>query len=48
MKLLNILTDINPILRIFLIIVLAEVTNFAVEAIRQFSQYVLTMKVDSK
>ena len=48
MKLLNILTDINPILRIFLVIVLAVATNFAVKAIRRFSQYLLTMKVDSK
>ena len=48
MKLLNILTDINPILRILLVIVLAVAANFTVKAIRRFSQYLLTMKVDSK
>ena len=48
MKLLNILTDINPILRILLVIVLAVAAHFTVKAIRRFSQYLLTMKVDSK
>ena len=48
MKLLDILADMNPILRIFLVIVLAVATNFTVKAIRRFSQYLLTMKVDSK
>jgi len=48
MKLVDILTEINPILRILLVIVLAVATNFAVKAIRRFSQYLLTMKVDSK
>ncbi len=48
MKLIDILTDMNPILRIFLVIVLAVVAHFTVRAIRRFSQYLLTMKVDSK
>jgi len=48
MNLLDILTDMNPILRILLVIVLAVATNFTVKAIRRFSQYLLTMKVDSK
>ena len=48
MKLLNILTDINPILRILLVIVLAVAAHFTVKAIRRLSQYLLTMKVDSK
>jgi len=47
MKLIDILTHINPILRILLVIVLAVATNFIVKAIRRFSQYLLTMKVDS-
>ena len=48
MKLLDIFTDINPILRILLVIVLAVAAIFIVKAIRRFSQYLLTMKVDSK
>jgi len=48
MKLLNILTDINPILRILLVIVLAMAAIFAVKVIRRLSQYLLTMKVDSQ
>ena len=48
MKLLNILTDINPILRILLVIFLAVAAHFTVKAIRRLSQYLLTMKVDSK
>src|SRR5210317_2240381 len=48
MKLVDILTDINPVLRIFLVIVFAVAANFTVKAIRRFSQYLLTMKVDSK
>ncbi len=48
MKLLDILTDMNPILRILLVIVLAVAANFTVKTIRRFSQYLLTMKVDSK
>ena len=48
MKLLNILADMNPILRIFLVIVLAVAAHFTVKAIRRLSQYLLTMKVDSK
>jgi small-conductance mechanosensitive channel len=47
MKLIDILTHINPILRILLVIVLAVATNFTVKTIRRFSQYLLTMKVDS-
>ena len=47
MNLIDILTDMNPILRILLVIVLAVATNFTVKAIRRFSQYLLTMKVDS-
>ena len=48
MKLIDILTDMNPILRILLVIVLAVVAHFTVRAIRRISQYLLTMKVDSK
>jgi len=48
MKLVDILTDINPILRILLVIVLAVAAHFTVKTIRRFSQYLLTMKVDSK
>ena len=48
MKLIDFLTDINPFLRILLVIVLAVAANFAVKAIRRFSQHLLTMKVDSK
>jgi small-conductance mechanosensitive channel len=48
MKLVNILTNINPILRIFLIIVLTVAAHFTVKVVRRFSQYLLLMKVDSK
>ena len=48
MKLIDILTHMNPILRILLVIVLAVAANFTVKAIRRYSQYLLTMKVDSK
>ena len=48
MKLIDILTGIHPILRIFLVIVLAVAAHFTVKAIRRLSQYLLTMKVDSK
>jgi len=48
MKLVDIFTDLNPILRIFLVIVLAVAAHFTVKAIRRLSQYLLTMKVDSK
>jgi len=48
MKLVDILTHMNPILRILLVIVLAVVAHFTVKTIRRFSQYLLTMKVDSK
>jgi small-conductance mechanosensitive channel len=47
MKLVDILTHINPVLRILLVIVLAVATIFTVKTIRRFSQYLLTMKVDS-
>jgi small conductance mechanosensitive channel len=47
MKLVDILTHMNPVLRIFLVIVLAVAAIFAVKAIRRLSQYLLTMKVDS-
>ena len=47
MKLLNILTDMNPILRILLVIALAVAAHFFVRAIRRVSQNLLTMKVDS-
>ena len=47
MKLVDILTHMNPVLRIFLVIVLAVATIFTVKAIRRLSQYLLTMKVDS-
>ena len=48
MKLLDIFTDTNPILRILLVIVLAVAAIFIVKTIRRLSQYLLTMKVDSK
>jgi len=48
MRLVDIIADMNPILRILLVIVLAVAANFMVKAIRRFSQYLLTMKVDSK
>ena len=48
MKLINILSDMNPILRILLVIILAVAAIFTVKTIRRFSQYLLTMKVDSK
>ncbi len=47
MKLLDILTGMNPILRILLVIILAVAAIFAVKTIRRLSQYLLTMKVDS-
>ena len=48
MKLIDILTDMNPILRILLVIALAVAAHFTVKGIRRLSQYLLTMKVDSK
>ena len=48
MKLIDILTEMNPILRILLVIVFAVVAHFTVKAIRRLSQHLLTMKVDSK
>jgi len=47
MRLLHLLGEMNPILRILLVIVLAVAAIFAVKAIRRLSQYLLTMKVDS-
>ena len=47
MNLVDIFTHMNPVLRIFLVIVLAGTAIFAVKAIRRLSQYLLTMKVDS-
>jgi small-conductance mechanosensitive channel len=47
MKLLHILNEMNPVLRILLVIVLAVAAIFVVKAIRRLSQYLLTMKVDS-
>jgi small conductance mechanosensitive channel len=46
MKLADILSAIHPVLRILLIVVLAVAGHFTVKAIRRFSQYLLTMKVD--
>jgi len=48
MKLIAVFADINPFLRILLIIVLTVAAHFSVKAIRRFSQYLLTMKIDSK
>ena len=48
MKLIDAFTDINPILRILIIMVLTVAAHFTVKAIRRFSQYLLTMKVDSE
>jgi len=47
MKLVDIFTQMNPLLRILLVIVLAGAAIFAVKAIRRLSQYLLTMEVDS-
>ena len=46
MKLVNILTGISPILKILLIIVLTVAGHFIVKAIRRFSQWLLTIRVD--
>ncbi len=48
MKLTTIITTLNPMMRIFLIIGLSVIAHFTVKAIRRFSQYLLTMKLDSK
>ncbi|MEE4111457.1 MAG: mechanosensitive ion channel domain-containing protein [Desulfobacteraceae bacterium] len=48
MKLVDILSEINPVVRILLIVVLAVAAHFFVKAIRRFSQYLLTMKLDSE
>ncbi|MBI9082947.1 MAG: mechanosensitive ion channel [Desulfobacterales bacterium] len=47
MKLLDILKDIDPTMRILLIIGLTVVAHITVKTIRRFSQYLLLMKVDS-
>ena len=46
MKLAEILSQINPMFRILLIVVFTVAAHFAVKAIRRFSQYLLTIKVD--
>ena len=46
MNLADILSQINPMLRILLIVILTVAAHFAVKAIRRFSQWLLTMKVD--
>lgn len=43
----NILTDLNPVFRIFLIIVLAAAAHFFVKIVRRFSQWLLAMKVNN-
>lgn len=47
MKFINTLANIHPILRILLIITLTVVAHFAVKIIRQFSQSILMIKVDT-
>jgi len=47
MKLVDILTNMNPVLRILLVLVLTVAAIFVVKAIRRLSQFLLTMKVDS-
>ncbi len=47
MHLSNVFAEINPVIRILIIIVLAVAAQFAVKALRRFSQWLLTMKVDS-
>jgi len=47
MKLLPILSEMNPVVRILLVIVLTVAAVFVVKAIRRLSQYLLTMKFDS-
>ena len=48
MKLVELYSNMNPVLRILLVIVLAVVAHFIVKTIRRVSQYLLTMKVDSQ
>ena len=48
MNLLHILSEMSPVLRVLLVIVLAVAAVFAVKTIRRLSQYLLTMKFDSK
>ncbi|WP_300462324.1 mechanosensitive ion channel domain-containing protein [Desulfobacula sp.] len=48
MKLTNFLADINPLIRILLIIGLTVAAHFTVKLIRRFSRYLLTMKLDPK
>jgi len=47
MKLVDIITHMNPIFRILLVIVLAVLSHFTVKIIRRVSQNLLTVKVDS-
>ena len=42
----DILSQIYPVFRILLIVILAVAAHFVVKAIRRFSHYLLTMKVD--
>jgi len=48
MKLADLLSEINPVLRILLIVVLTVAAHFFVKAIRRFSQWLLAMKIDSE
>ena len=48
MILTSILTDLHPVLRVLIIIVLTVAAHFTVKIVRRFTQYLLTMKVDSK
>ena len=42
------LANINPVYRIFLIVVLSVAAHFIVKSVRRFSQYLLILKVDGK
>ena len=48
MKLVDFFSDMNSILRILLVVVLAVAAHFSVKTIRQLSQNLLTMKVDGR
>lgn len=48
MTLTHILTGIHPVLRVVLIILLTVAAHFTVQIVRKFTQYLLTMKIDSK
>jgi len=43
MMLTNILTDIHPVLRVLVIIILSVAAHFTVQTIRKFIQYFLTI-----